>query len=121
MNRRTANGIVQLVSHRSVDETLGKLKRLLEQKEIALFVIVDHSGEAAKSGLSMPPTKLAIFGTRKVGTPVMIASPSAAIDLPLKILVSENKVGGASYRTTLLSTSNSGMESRTNLWRALLQ
>ena len=93
VNRVTANGIVQFVSPHSVDETLAKLKLLLDQKGITLFAMVDHSGEAAKVGLSMPPTKLAIFGNPKAGTPVMIASPSAAIDLPLKILVSENKDG----------------------------
>jgi uncharacterized protein (DUF302 family) len=91
VNRVSAYGIVQLVSPHSVDETLAKLKLLLDQKGITLFAIVDHSGEAAKVGLSMPPTKLAIFGSPKAGTPVMIVSPSAAIDLPLKILVSENK------------------------------
>ena len=93
MNHVGANGIVQLVSPHSVDETLAKLKELLVRKGITLFAIVDHSGEAAKLGLNMPPTKLAIFGSPKAGTPVMIASPSAAIDLPLKILVSENKDG----------------------------
>jgi uncharacterized protein (DUF302 family) len=55
-----------------------------------LFALVDHSGEAQKAGLKMPPTKLLIFGSPKAGTPIMLATPSAAIDLPLKILVRQD-------------------------------
>jgi uncharacterized protein (DUF302 family) len=57
--------------------------------------VVDHSGEAEKAGLKMPSTKLLIFGSPKAGTPLMLASPSVAIDLPLKILVSEDEQGKA--------------------------
>lgn len=96
------NGIVELVARRSVDETLERLTHLLEEKGIALFAVVDHSGEAAKAGLKMPPTKLVIFGSPKAGTPVMLASPSAAIDLPLKILIAQNNEGEVtvSYNAT---------------------
>jgi uncharacterized protein (DUF302 family) len=66
---------------------------LLQTKGIKLFVLVDHSGEAAKVGLKMPNTKLLIFGNPKGGTPLMLASPSIAIDLPLKILVAEDAQG----------------------------
>ena len=59
-----------------------------------LFALVDHSGEAAKVGLPMPPTKLLVFGNPKAGTPLMLASPSTALDLPLKILVAEDAGGG---------------------------
>jgi uncharacterized protein (DUF302 family) len=76
-----------------VDETVAKLKTLLQTKGIELFVLVDHSGEAAKVGLKMPNTKLLIFGNPKGGTPLMLASPSIAIDLPLKILVAEDAQG----------------------------
>ena len=86
-------GIVKIPSHHSVDETVDKLKTILKSKGVALFALVDHSGEAEKVGLNMPPTKLLIFGNPKGGTPLMLAAPSAAIDLPLKILVAEDAQG----------------------------
>src|ERR1700760_4830614 len=81
------NGIVKVVSKHSVEETLAKLQSALAQKNIQVFGLVDHSGEARKAGLEMPPTKLLIFGNPKGGTPLMLATPSIAIDLPLKILI----------------------------------
>ena len=87
------NGMVTIPSHHSVDETVEKLKSILHTKGIALFAIIDHSGEAAKVGLKMPNTKLLIFGNPKGGTPLMVAAPSIAIDLPLKILVAEDNQG----------------------------
>ena len=86
-------GIVKIPSHHSVDETVDKLKAILKSKGVALFALVDHSGEAEKVGLNMPPTKLLIFGNPKGGTPLMLAAPSAAIDLPLKILIAEDAQG----------------------------
>jgi uncharacterized protein (DUF302 family) len=86
-------GIVKIPSHRSVDETVDKLKTILASKGVTLFALVDHSGEAEKVGLTMPPTKLLIFGNPKGGTPLMLAAPSAAIDLPLKILIAEDAQG----------------------------
>jgi uncharacterized protein (DUF302 family) len=73
-----------------VDETVARLKGILEAKGVTLFALIDHSGEAEKVGMKMPPTKLLIFGSPKAGTPIMLAAPSAAIDLPLKILVWED-------------------------------
>jgi len=87
------NGIVQISANHSVDETVQKLRDILQAKGVALFAVVDHSGEAAKAGLQMPNTKLVIFGSPKAGTPVMLAAPSIAIDLPLKILVAEDAAG----------------------------
>jgi uncharacterized protein (DUF302 family) len=86
-------GIVKLPSHHSVDETVDKLETILKSKGVTLFALIDHSGEAEKVGLKMPPTKLLIFGNPKGGTPLMLASPSAAIDLPLKILIAEDSQG----------------------------
>jgi uncharacterized protein (DUF302 family) len=86
-------GIVKIPSHNSVDETVNKLKTILQSKGVTLFALVDHSGEAEKVGMKMPPTKLLIFGNPKGGTPLMLASPSAAIDLPLKILIAEDSQG----------------------------
>jgi uncharacterized protein (DUF302 family)/uncharacterized membrane protein YidH (DUF202 family) len=93
MTSTGGNGIVKLASHQSVDETVEKLKAILEAKGVTLFALVDHSGEAEKVGLTMPPTKLAIFGSPKAGTPLMQAAPSIAIDLPLKILVAQDAQG----------------------------
>lgn len=87
MTSSSNNGIVNLPGHHSVDETVEKLKGILQAKGVMLFALVDHSGEAKKAGLKMPPTKLLIFGNPKAGTPLMLASPSSAIDLPLKILI----------------------------------
>ncbi len=86
-------GIVKIPSHHSVDETVDKLRTILKSKGVTLFALVDHSGEAEKVGLKMPPTKLLIFGNPKGGTPLMLAAPSAALDLPLKILVAEDSDG----------------------------
>ena len=86
-------GIVSVPSNHSVDETADRLKNILQSKQITLFALIDHSGEAAKVGMKMPPTKLLIFGNPKGGTPVMLAAPSIALDLPLKILISEDAQG----------------------------
>jgi len=76
-----------------VDQTVDKLKRILDAKGVTLFAVIDHSGEAAKIGMKMPPTRLLIFGNPAAGTPVMLATPSTAIDLPLKMLVWEDVSG----------------------------
>jgi uncharacterized protein (DUF302 family)/uncharacterized membrane protein YidH (DUF202 family) len=89
----TNKGIIDKPSNHSVDETVEKLKNILQAKGVTLFALVDHSGEAAKAGLTMRPTKLLIFGSPKAGTPLMVAAPSVAIDLPLKILVWEDGQG----------------------------
>jgi uncharacterized protein (DUF302 family) len=87
------NGIVDIASNHSVDQTVEKLKSILAAKDVTLFALVDHSGEAEKAGMKMSPTKLLIFGSPKAGTPLMLAAPSAAIDLPLKILIWEDSGG----------------------------
>jgi len=94
-------GIVNLPGNHSVEETVDRLQRILRERGLALFALVDHSGEAEKVGLQMPPTKLLIFGSPKAGTPLMVAAPSLAIDLPLKILISQDREGKTwvSYNT----------------------
>jgi uncharacterized protein (DUF302 family) len=87
------NGIITIPSNHSVDETVEKLRGILTAKGVMIFALVDHSGEAEKAGLKMPPTKLLIFGSPKAGTPVMLAAPIIAIDLPLKTLVWEDASG----------------------------
>jgi len=91
MTSNQGKGIIELTSSYSVDQTIERLKGSLGSKGITLFALVDHSGEAEKAGMKMRPTKLLIFGSPKAGTPIMLATPSIAIDLPLKILVSENE------------------------------
>ena len=87
------NGILRTASNHSVDETVARLQGILQSKGVKLFTVVDHSGEAAGAGLKMPNTKLLIFGNPKAGTPLMLVSPSAALDLPLKILIAEDAAG----------------------------
>jgi uncharacterized protein (DUF302 family) len=83
----SGKGIIDIPSNHSVDQTVGRLKGILEEMGVTLFALVDHSGEAEKVGMKMRPTKLLIFGSPKAGTPLMLAAPSIAIDLPLKILI----------------------------------
>jgi uncharacterized protein (DUF302 family) len=89
----TARGLVTLKSAHSVEETVARARAVLEAKGIREFALIDHSGEAAKAGLSMPKTQVLIFGNPKGGTPLMLAAPSVAIDLPLKLLVREDAAG----------------------------
>jgi uncharacterized protein (DUF302 family) len=86
-------GIVDIPSNHSVDQTVESLKGILKAKGVTVFALVDHSGEAEKAGMKMPNTKLLIFGSPKAGTPLMLAAPSIAIDLPLKMLVWEDSGG----------------------------
>jgi uncharacterized protein (DUF302 family)/uncharacterized membrane protein YidH (DUF202 family) len=92
----TETGMVTIPSRHSVDETVANIEGILAAKGVKLFAVIDHSGEAEKAGLRMPSTKLLIFGNPKVGTPLMLAAPSIAIDLPLKILVAEGPDGRVS-------------------------
>lgn len=83
------NGILTRVSRYSVEETVARLEALLKRKGVKLFCLIDHSGEAIAAGFEMRPTKLLIFGSPEAGTPLMLAVPSVALDLPLRILVAE--------------------------------
>ena len=87
------NGIISKPTNHTVDETVEKIKTLLQAKGVKLFAVVDHSGEAEAIGITMPPTKLLIFGNPKGGTPLMLAAPTVAIDLPLKLLVWQDAAG----------------------------
>ncbi|MGA7927466.1 MAG: DUF302 domain-containing protein [Candidatus Sulfotelmatobacter sp.] len=87
------NGLLQAASPYTVDETVSRLESVLADRGVQVFAVVDHSGEAEKVGMKMRPTKLVIFGNPKGGTPVMVAAPTLAIDLPLKALVWEDENG----------------------------
>jgi uncharacterized protein (DUF302 family) len=93
MTNEPENGIIALRSSHSVEHTVDKIQAALKAKSVKLFALVDHSGEAEKAGMTMRPTKLLIFGNPNAGTPLMQASPSVAIDLPLKLLVAEDAQG----------------------------
>lgn len=90
MTLTTTKGLVELESRHSVGDTVTRLLDALQDKGVKVFAVIDHSAEAEKVGLKMPPTKLVIFGSPKAGTPLMLAAPTIAIDLPLKILVRED-------------------------------
>jgi len=88
-----SSGIVDIPSRYSVPETLARLQSILKEKGVTVFALIDHSGEATKVGLEMRPTQLLIFGSPKAGTPLMVAAPSVAIDLPLKALAWQDGEG----------------------------
>jgi uncharacterized protein (DUF302 family)/uncharacterized membrane protein YidH (DUF202 family) len=105
------NGVVRTASRHPVEETVTKLQAMLQAKNVKLFAIVDHSGEAESAGMKMPNTKLLIFGNPRAGTPLMLAAPSVALDLPLKILVAEDNSG----RVWISYTSPSYLQKRHRL------
>ncbi|MGB6384684.1 MAG: DUF302 domain-containing protein [Terriglobales bacterium] len=117
MTQSKTNGIIDTPSKHSVDETVDKFKMILQAKGVTLFALVDHSGEAEKVGMKMRPTKLLIFGNPKGGTPVMLAAPSIAIDLPLKILIWEDGQG----KVWLSYNSPTYLQERHNVPPELLQ
>jgi uncharacterized protein (DUF302 family) len=90
------NGLIQVASHYSVDETVKRLEAAFVEKALQVFALIDHSGEAEKVGLKMRPTKVLIVGSPKSGTPLMVAAPTLAIDLPLKALIAEDAAGNVS-------------------------
>ena len=90
------NGLIQVASHYSVDETVKRLEAAFVEKALQVFALIDHSGEAEKVGLKMRPTKVLIVGSPKGGTPLMVAAPTLAIDLPVKALIAEDAAGNVS-------------------------
>ncbi len=111
------NGIIDRPSTHSVEQTVDRLKTILQPRGITLFALVDHSREAEKVGFEMRPTKLLIFGSPRAGTPLMLAAPSIAIDLPLKILVWEDDKG----KTWISYNSPEYLKERHGLPRDLVQ
>ena len=110
------SGLINVPSGHLVDETLEKLKAILQSKGITLFALIDHSAEAVKMGMKMRPTKLLVFGSPKAGTPVMLAAAGSAIDLPLKILIWEDAKG----KTWVTYNSPSYLQKRHNISVELL-
>jgi uncharacterized protein (DUF302 family) len=87
------NGIISKPSGASVSETLDRLQKVVKAKGLTVFARIDHSTEAEKVGLKLPPTQLLIFGNPNTGTAMMNASPTIGIDLPLKALAWEDRNG----------------------------
>jgi uncharacterized protein (DUF302 family) len=112
-----ANGLIQVASPYSVDETLNRLQSVLAERGVQVFALIDHSGEAQKVGMKMRPTKVLIFGNPKGGTPLMIAAPTLAIDLPLKTLIAEDENG----RTTVSYNSPEYLRDRHGIPEDLLK
>lgn len=102
MSATTENGIVHLSSPYTVAKTIERLEAVLAARGIPVLARIDHSGGAAQVGLTMPPTELILFGNAKAGTPLMLAAPTVAIDLPLKALIREDDAGRVwvSYNST---------------------
>ncbi len=102
VSSHASQGIVTKASPYTVAETLDRLEAAIQAKNLIVFALIDHSGEAARIGLAMNDTKLLLFGAPKGGTPLMIASPLLALDLPLKALVWQDDDGKvwASYNST---------------------
>jgi uncharacterized protein (DUF302 family) len=112
MPTSNARGVIDLPSNYSVDETVQRLMSILAGKHISLFASVDHSGEAEKVGMKMPPTKLIIFGSPEAGTPIMLAAPSIAIDLPLRFWSGKTRVRECGFPTTARNTCRTDTASR---------
>ena len=93
MSQLPNNGLVHLSSAHSVVDTVARLEAVLQVKGVPILAQIDHSGDAAKVGLTMPPTTLLIFGNPRSGTPLMISAPTVAIDLPLKALIRQDTDG----------------------------
>ncbi len=90
------SGLVRVASHYHFEETMRRLQSAFAEKGLKVFAVIDHSGEAERAGLRMPPTKVIVFGSPKLGTPLMLAAPGLAIDLPLKALVAQEAEGKVS-------------------------
>jgi uncharacterized protein (DUF302 family) len=117
VTQRSDSGIIDIPSNHLVEQTVERLQEIMQQKAVTLFALIDHSGEAKKAGMEMRPTKLLIFGSPKAGTPVMLAAPSVAIDLPLKILVWEDSQG----KVWLSYNSPAYLQARHGIPKELLQ
>ncbi|HEY4675675.1 MAG TPA: DUF302 domain-containing protein [Candidatus Angelobacter sp.] len=113
----SADGIIIKPANCTVEEAVSKIKSLLVIRGITLFAVIDHSGEAEIVGMKMPDTKLLIFGNPKGGTPLMLASPLVAIDLPLKLLVAEDANG----KCTISYNSPQYLQMRHSLSNDLIQ
>lgn len=87
------SGIVGLSVPGPVEEALERLREELQRRGVQLFAVIDHSGAARQAGLQMPETKVVVFGSPLAGTPLVLAAPSLALDLPLRLLLAAQDDG----------------------------
>jgi uncharacterized protein (DUF302 family) len=95
-NPNGSDTVITTASRESVDETVDRLKRVMEDREFTVFNVIDHRGVAERAGVQMPESKLIMFGKPTVGAWVMVAAPLAALDIPLKVLVWDDGNGAVS-------------------------
>jgi uncharacterized protein (DUF302 family) len=95
-NPEPSNTVITKLSSKSVADTVDRLARLIADRDFTLFRVIDHSGTAERVGVQMPDSKLVMFGKPTVGAAVMLASPLAGLDLPLKVLVWKDGNGAVS-------------------------
>ena len=95
-NPQSSDTVITKVSSTSVAETVDRLRRLMADRGFTVFNVIDHSGVAERVGVQMPDSKLVLFGKPAVGAAVMLAAPLAALDIPLKVLVWEDRNGAVS-------------------------
>jgi uncharacterized protein (DUF302 family) len=93
---QSSDGVITKPSSQSVVQTIDELKRLMADRGFTVFNVIDHSGVAERAGVQMPDSKLIMFGKPAVGAKVMLAAPLTALDIPLKVLVWEDKNGAVS-------------------------
>ena len=93
---QSSDGVITKPSSKSVAQTIDELRRLISDRGFTVFNVIDHSGVAARAGVQMPDSKLVMFGKPTVGAAEMLAAPLAALDIPLKVLVWEDKNGAVS-------------------------
>lgn len=112
----SVEGIVNRPGPFSVAETLERLRQAMHSRNLTLFAQIDHRGEARQVGLTMQEAHVLVFGNPKAGTPLMIASPLLALDLPLKVLVWQSDDG----RVWVSSTSAAYLQARYSIPQALI-
>src|ERR1700674_666170 len=89
-DKQVVDGVVRRPTQYGFAEALARLDSALERRQLEIFARFDHSGAARRAGLTMPDTQVVVFGNPKGGTPLMLASPLIALELPLRVLVSED-------------------------------
>src|ERR1700694_1393960 len=90
VDKQVVDGVVTRRGQYGYAEALARLESALARRQLEVFARFDHSGAARRAGLTMPDTQVVVFGNPKSGTPLMLASPSVALELPLKVLISDD-------------------------------
>ena len=113
----SSDGVITKSSSKSVAQTIDGLRRLIADRDFTVFNVIDHSGVAERAGVQMPDSKLVMFGKPTVGAAVMLAAPLAALDIPLKVLVWDDRNGAVSVSYNSPGFWPRGITSRANCVR----